>query len=114
LACPDGELSILIVDDDEIARLNQTYLDRSGPTNVISFSMQEGPFSEINPNLLGDVVISPETAQREALAVGIDLGHRMDQLLVHGVLHLFGYDHEGPVQAADIMKEKEEELLELL
>ena len=66
LECPDGELSILIVDDAEIAKINKTYLGRSGPTNVIAFPMTEGRFGDINPNLLGDVVISLNTAAREA------------------------------------------------
>ena len=55
LDCPDGELSILIVDDHRMAELNQTYLQHEGPTNVISFSMREGDFGDINPQLIGDV-----------------------------------------------------------
>jgi len=114
LACPNGELSILLVGEDEIARLNKAYLDRSGPTNVISFPMREGPFSEINPDLMGDVVICLETARKEADAAGIDMERRVDQLLVHGVVHLFGYDHEQSSEAAAIMEKKEKELLALL
>lgn len=114
LECPDGELSILIVDDPEIAKINETYLGRSGPTNVIAFPMQEGPFREINPNLLGDVVISLDTAAREAQQDRISVESRFDQLLVHGILHLFGFDHERtPEQAKDMMI-KEEKLLKLL
>ena len=63
LDCPDGELSILIVDDSQIETLNREYLNRSGPTNVIAFPMREGEFSNISPHLLGDVVISAETAE---------------------------------------------------
>lgn len=103
-----------MVGGTEIAGLNETYLDRSGPTNVISFPMQEGAFSEINPNLLGDVVICPETAEKEAERAGIDMADRLDQLLVHGVLHLFGYDHERSADAAAVMEKKERELLERL
>ncbi len=114
LECHDGELSILIVNDPEIAKLNKTYLGRSGPTNVIAFSMQEGPFGQINPNLLGDVVISLDTAAREAQDAGISVESRLDQLLIHGVLHLFGFDHDKTSEQAKAMRMKEEELLKLL
>jgi len=114
LAFPDAELSILFVGKDEIARLNQTYLDRSGPTNVISFPMREGPFSEVNPDLLGDLVICPDTAEQEAEAAGMDVEQRIDQLLIHGILHLFGYDHEPSAEMAAVMERKEKELLALL
>ena len=114
LECPDAELSILIVDDPEIARLNETYLGRSGPTNVIAFPMQEGPFVHINPNLLGDVVISLETTAREAQDAGISVESRLDQLLIHGTLHLFGFDHEKTLEQAKAMRTKEEQLLNLL
>ena len=60
------ELSILLVDNDEIAYLNKKYLKRSGPTDVISFSMREGELAEINPELLGDVVISLDEARSQA------------------------------------------------
>ncbi len=102
------------MDDPEIAEINEFYLGRSGPTNVIAFPMQEGPFREINPNLLGDVVISLDTAAREAQQDRISVESRFDQLLVHGILHLFGFDHEKtPEQAKDMMI-KEEKLLKLL
>ena len=114
LECHDGELSILIVNDPEIAKLNKTYLGRSGPTNVIAFSMQEGPFGQISPNLLGDVVISLDTAAREAEDAGISVESRLDQLLIHGVLHLFGFDHDKTSEQAKAMRMKEEELLKLL
>ena len=114
LECHDGALSILIVNDPEIAKLNKTYLGRSGPTNVIAFSMQEGPFGQINPNLLGDVVISLDTAAREAQDATMSVESRLDQLLIHGILHLFGFDHEKTSEQAKAMRMKEEELLKLL
>jgi probable rRNA maturation factor len=114
LECPDGELSILIVDDAEIAKLNKTFLGRSGPTNVIAFPMQEGPFREINPNLLGDVVISLDTAAREARQDCISVESRFDQLLIHGILHLFGFDHEKTSKQAKEMMMEEEKLLAML
>ncbi|MES0349564.1 MAG: rRNA maturation RNase YbeY [Desulfobacteria bacterium] len=114
LECPEGELSILIVDDAEIARINKTYLGRSGPTNVIAFPMTEGQFGDINPNLLGDVVISLDTAAREARDGCVSLESRFDQLLIHGILHLFGFDHQKTSEEAKRMAEKAQELLEFL
>ena len=111
---PDAELSILIVDDQQITKLNHQYLNREGPTNVIAFSMRQGPFSDIAPNLLGDVVISADTAQREAQSAGISMQDRFDQLLIHGTLHLLGYDHEHSAAEARKMEEKAKELLQLL
>ena len=111
---PEVELSIVLVDDSEIAALNQRYLNRSGPTNVIAFPMREGEFSDLSPLLLGDVVISTETAGQEALDAGISVETRLDQLLVHGILHLFGFDHESDPHDAALMEAKAAELLELV
>ncbi len=111
---PDAELSILIVDDQQIAQLNRQYLNREGPTNVIAFSMRQGQFSDIAPNLLGDVVISADNAHREAQNAGISMQTRFDQLLTHGTLHLLGYDHENTEAEARKMEEKNNELLKLL
>jgi probable rRNA maturation factor len=123
LGYPDAELSILIVDDQQIAQLNRQYLNRKGPTNVIAFCMRQGQFafcmrqgqfSDIAPNLLGDVVISADTAQREAQSAAISMQDRFDQLLIHGTLHLLGYDHENTAAEARKMEEKANELLQLL
>jgi rRNA maturation RNase YbeY len=114
LGSPDDELSIVYVDDDRIAELNRAYLDREGPTNVISFPMQEGEFSHLCPHLLGDVVISVDTALREAQSARIPKDRRLTELLVHGVLHLYGYDHEEEGADAAAMEEKARELLDLV
>lgn len=114
MGCPDGELSILIVDDCHMEELNKTYLGRSGPTNVIAFPMREGSFADINPHLLGDVAISVETADRESQIGGTTPEERFDELLVHGILHLFGFDHEGAAEEAERMEAKARELQELL
>ena len=111
---PDGELSILLVDDQQIANLNLTYLNRKGPTNVIAFPMREGQFNDITPNLLGDVVISLETARSEANAAQMSLQNRFNQLLIHGILHLLGYDHEQTRQEAERMEEKSNSLMAML
>ena len=110
----DAELSILILDDPQIAILNKKYLRRNGPTNVIAFPMRTDQFSNINPELLGDVVISIETAEKEGKSIGISMEERFTQLLVHGILHLLGYDHEKSEQEADKMEKKSDEILKLI
>jgi len=114
LGSPDSELSILVLDDPQIALLNQQYRHLQGPTNVLAFSMHEGDFPEISPELLGDVVISAETAAREGKELGFSFQQRFHFLLVHGILHLFGYDHETSEDAAIKMDKKTEELYELI
>jgi len=114
LECPKGELSIVIVDDPQIAELNLRYLNREGPTNVIAFSMREGEFSDISPDLLGDVVISADTAQKEAEDQETTLEKRFNELLIHGILHLFGYDHEKDEIRAFNMEQKSRELMQII
>jgi probable rRNA maturation factor len=112
LDCPDGEISLVIEDDKGIAELNVRYLHRKGPTNVIAFPMHEGKPGVARGNILGDVVISAETAGREGCVAGCGLKKRFAELLIHGILHLFGYDHEKNRYQADKMRKKERELLE--
>ena len=114
LGYPDAQLSILIVNDDRIAEFNKSYLNHEGPTNVISFPMLEGPFSDITPQLLGDVVISVDTAYREAEEAGMEMTERFNQLLIHGILHLTGYDHIHSEAEAELMEQKSEELMNLI
>ena len=113
--CPDAQLSVLILDDEGIREINREYLNRDKPTNVISFSMQEGEGSGIQPDLLGDVVISAETAARDAAEAGLPFEHELCFLLLHGILHLLGYDHErGSVEDARRMEAREQELFSLI
>jgi probable rRNA maturation factor len=114
LGCPEGELSILIVDDNRMSEMNQRYLNHSGPTNVISFAMHEGEFGKINPHLLGDVIISADTCAKEAQDAEILMERRFDQLLIHGMLHIFGYDHIHSEAEAEIMEAKSDELVALI
>src|SRR4030042_5166304 len=107
----EGEVSLLVVGGQAMARYNQRYLGRRGPTNVLAFSMQEGLFSEINPHLWGDVVISTETAGREAREAGISINKRFQFLLIHGLLHLLGYDHEYSESETRRMEAKTEEVM---
>lgn len=111
---PDHELSLLIVDDCQIEIINVEYLQHEGPTNVISFAMQEGEFSQVSPYLLGDVVISADTAEKEAALASISFRQRLIELLIHGMLHLVGFDHEHDKVKAEIMEAKSEILLELI
>jgi len=113
--CGDKEISLLFVDDDEIREINRSYLDRDYATNVISFSLLEGEFSGINPDLLGDIVISVDTALRDAEKGGIPLEDELDFLLIHGLLHILGYDHENDnTEERERMNKKEQELFFLL
>lgn len=115
LGCPEAELSITIVGDRSIRILNRQYLGRDKATNVISFAMQEGEFGSVNPDVLGDVVISADTAAREAEEAGDTFLGRLNFLLLHGILHITGYDHErsGEAEAAR-MEAKEREIFALL
>jgi probable rRNA maturation factor len=94
----DGELSVLLCGDAEIAALNARYRRRARPTDVLSFSLLEGEGRAFRGPLLGDVVISVETAARQAREGARTLEDEMLRLSIHGVLHLIGYDH---VRAAD-------------
>lgn len=115
LACPEAELSILLVDDVRIQELNRRYLHRDRPTNVLAFSMKEGDFSTLHPHLLGDVVISIETAERESDRFGLKAGEMVLLLVIHGILHLMGYDHEKlGRKAAREMAARQKELLRLV
>ena len=91
--------------------LNRDYLGRDKPTNVISFAMQEGEFGAVNPQLLGDVVISADTALREAQEAEEPFLSRLVFLLLHGILHITGYDHERSGEEEALrMEAKEREI----
>jgi len=76
--------------------------------------MLEGDFSQISPQLLGDVVVSIETAERERINSGLSLEERFTQLIIHGILHLFGYDHEEDENEAELMERKSNDLLKFI
>ncbi|MBC8019004.1 MAG: rRNA maturation RNase YbeY [Verrucomicrobia bacterium] len=116
LECPEeSELSISIVGDRSIRIINREYLSKDRPTNVISFSLLEGDYGNISPHILGDVIISAETSAREAEQGGMQHFERLCFLLMHGVLHLCGYDHErSGADEADRMEKKEKELFRIL
>ncbi|HEX9871424.1 MAG TPA: rRNA maturation RNase YbeY [Candidatus Tectomicrobia bacterium] len=113
LDCQSCDLGVLIIDDARMHRLNAHYrgIDRS--TDVLAFAMREGPFAELNPQVLGDVVLSAETALRQARAHRHPLAEELTRLLIHGTLHLLGYDHEVSPADARLMRAKERELWRL-
>lgn len=114
LGYEDHELSVVMTDDDHMMELNQTFRGIAKPTNVLSFPMLEGEFASISPYLLGDIVVSVDTAQKEADDAGITLDERLSQLMIHGVLHLVGFDHERGEDEAIEMEQKSLELLRLI
>ena len=109
----DVELSILLTDDAVISELNRRYLCKNGPTNVLAFPMGEESLSE-EPAMLGDVVISVNTAVKESNQSGDPLEQTVSRLLIHGILHLLGYDHEKSRAEARRMKKEEARLLEVI
>lgn len=127
----DAELSLLLTDNNGIQELNKRYLKKDKPTDVLSFPMYEKdgklgvggrrwkkisphPTSHIPyPIILGDVVISVETAKLQAKKLGIALREEISRLLIHGILHLLGFDHERGNKEAMRMKKEEERLLKI-
>lgn len=96
---PEAELSITLVSDARIAELAGRFGRPHRPTDVLAFSMLEGEGAEHRGACLGDVVISLDTAARQARARGASLDDELRDLLIHGVLHLVGMDHERPADA---------------
>jgi probable rRNA maturation factor len=124
----DAELSLLFVDQATIAELNARFLDGEGPTDVLAFPIDDdaivgrnpdqggrGPGTPTEPSdvplVIGDVLVCPAVAARNAEAVGKSLDDELALLVVHGVLHLLGYDHAEPEEAAR-MQRREQALLE--
>ncbi|MEJ2690368.1 MAG: pyridoxine 5'-phosphate synthase [Deltaproteobacteria bacterium] len=105
----DRELSILLLDDWQIQELNRQYRGKNKATNVLAFAMQEAAGGQSVP--LGDVVLSVDTAQREAMRQNSTLHHRLTQLLIHGFFHLLGYDHERGAAEEKAMEQAESEAL---
>jgi probable rRNA maturation factor len=111
LALTDAEVSVSFVDDGQIRELNQRFLGRDKPTNVLAFSMREGEFVSLHPQLLGDVVISADTAQRQSNRFGLSETEMVILLMIHGILHLLGYEHEGTKKGARQFALKQKDLL---
>ena len=109
---PDSELSISIVDEEEMSSLHMQWMDEPGPTDVLSFPMDEmKPYSATTgPGILGDIVLCPEFAAQQARTAGHSLQEELELLTVHGVLHLLGFDHRENNERK-IMFAKQDELL---
>jgi probable rRNA maturation factor len=107
----DTEIVVRIVDIHESAQLNKQYRHKQGPTNILSFPIEipEG----ITLNLLGDLVVCAPILEREAVEQGKALSHHWAHIVIHGVLHLLGYDHIEDDEA-EIMENKEIEILQKL
>jgi probable rRNA maturation factor len=114
LNLPEAELSVLFVGDRAMRTLNQQYRGKDRTTDVLSFSLREGRFNKVQPNMLGDIVISVPTAGQQAVDAGLTLQQELERLLVHGLLHLVGYDHERSAAEARTMQTKERSLLKRL
>lgn len=102
-----AELTIVLADDDFVRDLNRRYRDKDAPTNVLSFPASDPPVLD---GPLGDVVLAYETSRREAMEQGKPLAHHLSHLIVHGVLHLAGRDHEAENEA-ERMEDEERAIL---
>lgn len=114
MGCHDKELSLLFTDDAHIAELNEQYLGRKGPTNVIAFPMSGGPQPDWESGMLGDVVISVDTALKEAGLTNESVEETTYRLLIHGILHLLDYDHERSPAESIRMEKEQTRLLNLI
>ncbi|WP_299035408.1 rRNA maturation RNase YbeY [uncultured Pseudokineococcus sp.] len=115
---PQAELSVLVVDEEAMAALHVQHMGEEGPTDVLSFPMDElRPGSDGEPSppgLLGDVVLCPEVAARQARAAGHSTADELLLLTTHGVLHLLGYDHHEPEEERAMFALQRQLLLEFL
>jgi probable rRNA maturation factor len=116
----ETELTVLLVSDDEMAAYNERFLDRSGPTDVLAFPVEElmpgvVPDQDSNgpPLIVGDVIVAPAYVGRQAEQNEADFGDEMALMVAHGILHLLGYDHVEDGDA-EFMERRESELLSLV
>ena len=114
LGCAEHELSLVFANEILMQTLNRTYRQRDYPTNVLAFPQQPAVPEQHLASLLGDVVVAPAVAAREAAAVGHPVDTYILYLIIHGLLHLLGYDHEGSAQQRRRMEQREREILTYL
>jgi probable rRNA maturation factor len=101
-----GAVSVTLLDDEAIAELNRTYLDRDGPTDVIAFALGDAAAP------VGDVYLGVGQAARQAVEYGVSLAEELVRLTVHGTLHVLGYDHpDGPERVTSPMFVRQEALV---
>ncbi|MGH9262019.1 MAG: rRNA maturation RNase YbeY [Acidimicrobiales bacterium] len=103
---PQAELAVLLVDPDTMEQLHVQWMDEPGPTDVLSFPMDElrptADDEEPEPGLLGDVVLCPEVARRQAVQAGHSQEDELHLLTTHGILHLLGYNHAEPEEEKEM------------
>ncbi len=109
----NGSISVIVTDDTIITEINRDYRDRDYPTDVIAFEYRDNTFPRPaeEEEELGDIYLSLETAKRQAAEYGVTLREETARLVVHGILHCAGYDHEDSEEDGEIMALKEEEIL---
>lgn len=116
----DAEVTLLFVDESEMASYNERFLDRHGATDVLSFPVEElipGVVPDTDPQgpplMLGDVVIAPAYVRRQAAEMGVTFEDELALMVTHGILHLLGYDHTEDVEA-ERMETRERQLLSIV
>jgi len=101
---PDAELSIVLVDEDTMSNYHEKFMDEPGPTDVLSFPMDElrpgQPGAEPPNGVLGDIVLCPQVTDKQAAQMGRTGRQEAEYLLIHGLLHLLGFDHAEPAEKA--------------
>lgn len=121
LKLQDKDVSILLIDNRQIQKLNKKFFGRDKPTNVISFSYltpvsdkdkKKSEGHDFPCETIGDIVVSIERAQEEALSLNVPLYERVFALIIHGLLHILGYDHENGGNESRRMRYREKKLLE--
>lgn len=113
----DVEVTLLFINEDEMASYNEKFLNRPGPTDVLAFPVEDllpGVVPDRDPHgpplMLGDVVIAPAYVRRQAIEFGVSFEDEMSLMITHGILHLLGYDHEEE-EDAQRMEARERRLL---
>jgi len=113
----DTEVTLLFVDEDEMSSYNERFLNRSGPTDVLAFPVEDlipgvapDPDPSGPPVMIGDVIIAPGYVKRQAGEMGVNFEDEMALMVAHGILHLMGYDHQADGDAS-AMESREIELL---
>lgn len=116
----ETELTVLLVSEDEMAAYNERFLERSGPTDVLAFPVEElmpgvVPDQDSNgpPLIIGDVIVAPGYVGRQAKENDVEFDDEMALMVAHGILHLLGYDHIDDADA-ELMERREVELLSLV
>lgn len=109
----DISITLIVTDNDYICKLNKRYRKKDYPTDIISFAYRESSFpnKHLKKEMLGDIYLSLEKALKQSEEYGVGFEDEVKHLLVHGVLHLIGYDHEISKEHEERMLEKEEEIL---